>query len=268
MIPLYVYSHSDFFDILKIQIESILSLNIQCDIYLFINKPFMLNGGGRLRSRKTKRRVATRKTMKGGNNDRFKTILYDDTKPYFQRLSSCIRQLNSPHFILIHDNDILLKCDMDFINKIVDVMNTNRIDAVRLLHEPGNSDIHIKDTLYLTKINDNDPYRFCVNPRLWRKESALDLYESLPQKTYKESEDKNTQDFTKKQSIYALNDTSHIKQNSDNQRRSKYFLSFNLTRSGSIYQYNKNSETDPIIKDAYTKIKQKYLKNTKRAFRE
>jgi hypothetical protein len=267
MIPLYVYSHSDFFDILKIQIESILSLNIGCDIYLFINKPFMLNGGGRLRYRKTKRR-ATRKRMKGGNNDRFKTILYDDTKPYFQRLSSCIRQLNSPYFILMHENDILIKCDMDSINKIVDVMNTKKIDSVKLLDQRGKSEIHIKDTLYLLKIKDDDRYRFCVNPRLWRRESALNLYESFPEKTYNGSEDMDVQNFSKNQSIYALSDTSHIRQSSEDEYRSKYFLSMNLTRSGNIYQYDKNSETDPIIKDAYTKIKDKYFKNTKRAFRE
>ena len=265
MIPLCVYSHSDYFDILKIQMDSILALNIPCDIYLFVNTPFTLNGGGRLRYRKVKRRHRTRKRMRGGNNNKFKTIIYDDTQPYFQRLSSCISQVDSPHLILIHDNDILVQCDTNAIDKIVDAMNANDIDAVRLLHAPGNSEIHIKDTLYLSKIGDDDRYVYCVNPRLWRKESALDLYRSLPQTTYKLSEEMDVQEFSKKQKIYALSDTNNVKASKD-QYRSKYFLTMNLTRAGKIYPFNTSEHTDPIIKNAYAKLKEKFKNITKRNF--
>lgn len=262
MVSLCVYSHSDYFDILKIQVDYIKTLNIPCDIYLFVNTPFILNGGKRTKYKSVKRQRGTRKRLRGGNN--IKTILYDDTLPYYKRLSSCIEQVNSPHFILTHDNDILLQIDMDAIHKIVDLMKTNNIDAIKLSDDiKAKPEIAVKDTLYISKVRDDDTYAFNVQPRIWRKESALNLYLKFSEKTYHSSENGNVQEFTKTQKIYVLYDMNIIKSHYSS---TKYYTFMHITRSSSIIQYNKKQNMNSIMTTEYAKIKDKYFKNTKRAF--
>lgn len=262
MVSLCVYSHSDFFDILKIQMDYIKSLNIPCDIYLFVNIPFNIDGGKRTKYKSVKRQRGTRKRLRGGNN--IKTILYDDTLPYYKRLSSCIEEVNSPHFILTHDNDILLQIDMDAIHKMVDLMKTNNIDAIKLSDDiKAKPEIAVKDTLYISKVRDDDIYAFNVQPRIWRKESALNLYLKLPEKTYHSSENGNVQEITKTQKIYVVYDINIVKSYYSS---SKYYTFMHITHSGTIIQYNKQDIVDPIMKNAYANIKKKYFNKMNRVF--
>lgn len=264
MVCLCVYSHSDYFDILKIQIDYIKSLKIPCDIYLFVNIPFDFSGGKRTISKTAKRRYGSRKRLRGGNHEKFKTILYDDKVPYFQRLSYCIKQIPSSHLILTHDNDILLQFDIDAINKMIDAMNANNIDAIKLTDDLNvKPEIHIKDTLYISKHSDNDTYVFNVQPRIWRKESALNFYSRFPQKNYRNCETANVQAFSKTQRIYVVYDTNIIK---SHYSPTKYYIFMHLTWEGEILQYNKKQNVNSLITTEYTKVKNKYLKNTTRIF--
>lgn len=265
MLPLCVYSHSDFFDILQIQVDYIKKLNIPCDIYLFINTPFNMNGGKRTKYKSFKRRYGTRKKMNGGNN--IKTILYDDKLRYHERLLSCIKQLNSPYFILTRDTDVILEIDMDAIYKIVKAMNTNNIDAIKLTNDiNAKPEIYIKDTLYISELTDADKlFAYSVLPRIWRKESALKIYSLFPDKNYRTSENANVQKYTNTaQKVYTLYDINMIKAV---YACTKHYKIINITHSGGqIAQYDKRSNTDPIIISEYAKIKDKYFKNTKRTF--
>ncbi len=266
MISLCIYSHSDYFDILKIQMDYVLSLNIPYDIYLFVNIPFTMSGGKRKRSKSIKRRYRTRKRFNGGSMEKVKTILYDDKLPYYQRLVSCIEQVKSTHFIITHEDDILLKIDTDYINKVVDAMNTNNIDAIKLVNINSNPEIHIKDTLYIRPITEDDTMPYTVNPRIWRKESALKHYSKFPQKNYKSSENTNVQSFAITQKIYTLCDKSVIRSSFNH---SPCYVVIHIIWGGQIRQYDKEQDKkDPMIMGEYTKIKEKYFKNTKRAFHE
>ena len=263
MISLCVYSHSEYFDILKIQMDYILALNIPCDIYLFVNTPFIFSGGKRTTHKSLKRRYRTRKRLRGGNMEQVKTILYDDKLPYFQRLSSCVEQVKSSHIILTQDNDILLNFDMDAINKMVELMIKNNIDAIKLSgYTNVKPELHVKDKLYIAKVVD-DGFVYSVNPRLWCKESALDLFLKFPEKTYRSSEDEDVQKFSKTQKIYVMYDTPIIKSHFSS---TKYYTYIHITGDGKIYQYDKNKDVDPIMITEYRKIKDKYFKNTKRPF--
>jgi hypothetical protein len=263
MIALCVYSHSEYFDVLKVQMDYILSLNVPCDIYLFVNTPFNFSGGKRTTCKSVKRRYRTRKRLRGGNMEKVKTIIYDDKVPYFQRLSSCIAQVNSTHIILTQDNDILLKVDMDAINKMVDLMNKNNIDSIKLSgYTYVKPELHVKDSLYISTVVD-DGFVYSVNPRLWRKESALKLYLKFPDKTYKSSENEDVQKFSKTQKTYVMYDTHIIKSQYSS---TKYYTYIHITGDGKIYEYDKKKDVDPIMISEYTKIKNKYFKNTKRLF--
>ena len=92
--------------------------------------------------------------MHGGNN--IKTILYDESKPYFHRLMTCIKEVNSDYIIFTHEDNILLQFDIDVINSMIHVMKVNKIDCIDLSNQVSDSTntkskIHIKDTLYISQ---------------------------------------------------------------------------------------------------------------------
>ena len=224
-----------------------------------------MSGGKRTKYKSIKRRYRTRKRLRGGGMEKVKTILYDDKLPYFQRILGCIEQVNTTHFIITHDNDILIQFDIDAINRLVNVMTTNNIDAVKLHNITGNPEIHIKDALYISPIKDDEMYRYSVNPRLWNKVSALKLFSSFPQKDYRSSEGANVQEFSKKQKVYTLCESPVIMAY---HAQAKCYVAMHITLGGAIAQYDKMQDRnpDPIIISEYNKIKNKYFKNTKRSF--
>ena len=256
-IPIIIYSHSDVFDVLKIQLEyfSKLFSNTTQDIYLFSNIPYPPD-------------TSTDIKLK------YKTILYDDKNPYFTRLLSCIRQIDSPYFIITHESDILLKFDKDIIDKLVNQMKENKIDSINLQHKNNykklvnqtedkyNPEIKISETLYISKMTD-DLFTFCVQPRLWKKESAINLFSALPDKIYTSSETHNVQSYVLKNQItyifHSINSSKH-----SNHTTVPEYSFLHITVAGKFISCKKNDNFEGEAQTEFNNICNKYIKNGKR----
>ena len=181
-IPICIYSHSEYFDILQIQFDYLTKLfkGTGQPIYLFADKNY------------DKQMELT-----------YKTILYDGNAPYMQRLATCIEQVPEPYFILSQDNDILIKYDAQTISKLMASMKEHAIDSIELKHNEKNKEPKIKvtDTLSIVRHGKEDPYTFCVQPHLWEKGAAKEFYTTNTIKGYRESENNNVQRFAKEHQV-------------------------------------------------------------------
>lgn len=174
-IPICIYSHSEFFDILQIQFDYLTKLfkGTGQTIYLFADKNF-----------------------EGPTELAYTTILYDGTLAYMQRLATCIEQVPASYLILSHENDILIQYDASAMNALVTGMKQHKIDSIDLKHHDTQEErIEITPTLYISKVV--HPMIFRVQPRLWKKESALQFFNANPTKNYRRAENTNVQNYIK-----------------------------------------------------------------------
>ena len=207
------------------------------------------------------------------NNFKYKTILYDDTLPYFSRLLHCIQQIDSPYFIITHENDILIKFDKDAIYKMVDMMKNKHIDSINIQHPKVNPDtnytpeIQITDTLFISKMKDNDKYIFCVQPRIWNKESAIKLFSNYTNKTYKNSENDNVQQYMKtQQNTYITYSNNYMIALFPGDIIPEYCY-LHITTQSLFFEYDKDSKIDPVLKEEHKIIFDKYIKNGNRKYK-
>jgi hypothetical protein len=194
LVPICIYSHSSVFEVLEINIAYLEKLfkDTSQPIYLFIDKPY-------------------NKEI----NLRVTTVIYNEDIPYNRRLVHCISQITQPYIILSHESDILLKYDMSAISSITNIMSTNNIDSVDLTANRGNcgdtNKVEISPTLYMVDIK-LYKYTFNVQPRIWKTSSAKDLFGSLTEKTYKQSEDGEVQHHIRNNhNTYGLCSSDRIK---------------------------------------------------------
>ena len=188
IVPICIYSHSEFFDILQIQIDYLTKLfkGTQQPIYLFTDKQF-----------------------EGPTELRCTTVLYDDSTAYMQRLASCIKQVPAPYVILSHENDVLLQYDVSAMNALVTVMKQRGIDSIDLKHHDTQEErIQVTPTLSISKVV--HPMIFRVQPRLWKKESALQLFTANPAKNYRRAENSNVQNSIKGQKTFEVSSTTPL----------------------------------------------------------
>jgi hypothetical protein len=271
-IPICLYSHSEYFDILKIQLHYFQKLfaNTPTEIYLFVNTPYTEAIGGGRRSRRStykKRRNSYRKKRKqhGGSSLNIKTVLYDDKIPYTGRLLHCLNQISNEYVLLIHDIDILVKYDAAMIQQIVDTMRKNTIDTVELKEYGDTTDpILIKDTLSIMKKNMNEQYTFCVQPRICLRESAVKLFTAFPNNQYLTSESGEIQDYIRKhQKTYCIHDTQSIR-STRNFHCSPIFCFVHLTTHSKLIPLKDENKLDPSIQKEHEYIYSTFLKDSKR----
>ena len=176
-IPICIYSHSEFFDVLQIQFDYLTKLfkGTGQPVYLFADKAF-----------------------EGPTDLAYTTILYDASTPYMQRLATCIEQVTASYFILSHENDVLLQYDASAMNALASSMKEHKIDSIDLKHHDTPEErIQITPTLFISNVS--DPFTFRVQPRLWKKESAIKLFTANRSKTYRRAENSNVQASIKSQ---------------------------------------------------------------------
>jgi len=251
-IPICIYSHSSSFDVLQIQIDYLAKLFGGTDqlIYLFIDKPY---------DKET--------------NLKFTTIQYDETIPYTKRLLYCVEQVNQPYIIISHEGDIILKYDAATIQNLVGTMIANQVDSVDLLsHRVECKDtIQVSDTLSIVRIGKNR-YSYSVQPRLWKTDSAKNLYSFLPGKDYKMSEDEHVQSYlSENQKTYGICCTNPIMSfgicilHEMSFYVSPAYVFLHLTRSGKFVRRIKESDkVEPFIAQAQKDIYDKYAESSSR----
>jgi GTP:adenosylcobinamide-phosphate guanylyltransferase len=189
-VPLCIYSHSDYFDVLEIQIHYLTELfkDTEQKIYIFTNEPYT--------------KITSLKYI---------PVIYDEGLVYTNRILFCIKKLTEPYFIISHENDVLLNYHGDTILKLVDKMKESGIDSINfthLTHHGSNEkEIRVTDTLSIWT-DANNIYTFNVQPRLWRNESAIRFFSEINPKNYRTSENNNIQIYMKnKMKTYWLHST-------------------------------------------------------------
>jgi hypothetical protein len=138
------------------------------------------------------------KNFEGPTELLYTTILYDGAVPYMQRLATCIEQVKEPYFILSHENDILLQYDASAMNASAAAMKEHNIDSIDLKHHDTPEErIQITPSLFISNVI--DPFIFRVQPRIWKKGSAIKLFSANSGKTYRRAENSNVQASIKSQ---------------------------------------------------------------------
>lgn len=166
MFSIALYTHSDYFDILPIQLEYFDKL-VANKIYLLSNELYQ--------------------------GCKYKTLLYDSTTPYATRLLKSLEQIEDEYIILTHENDVLIQFNPLFIEDIIQIMSTNKIDSVELKHDArGGDPIPINSEISLVK---KIEYFYNVQPTLWRRERLLILLNKFGEKPYRTIEGGDVQNY-------------------------------------------------------------------------
>ena len=270
-VAICIYTHSTYFDILKIHLDyaNTLYKDSPYNIYIFSDIPYTSGGGMFKKGRSiVKRRRIKRmsKKQKGGQNNtqlKYKTILYDNNKPYFSRLIDCLQQVESDYIIITHDYDVVIRFNREIINPLVESMKTNNIDSIELLNKGKQAEISVYKTLSISKKED-DGYTYNVQPRLWRKKSALDIYSKFPNSPYATCEVGEIQEYIKNnQKTYTMSDTISVR-STRYYFYSPFFCFIHLTGGSKLIPCTKENNLEPFIQEEHEKIYNKYFKNSKR----
>lgn len=187
-----IYTHSEFSDILQIFYDYVKSY----DFVFIADKPVE-------------------------NNLKKPTFVYDGNKPYAHRLLTALSQLQSDYVLLIHDNDIPLHQDVGVLNKLVDFMSLKNIDRIDLQvtlknggdfykilpdqevsNWPKLTNFQVGEGIYLNE--HQHTYRYNVNPSIWKRDSFLKLLNAFPNKSYREIECYEVENFIRNYKIYNL----------------------------------------------------------------
>ena len=167
MLDIAIYTHSDYFDILPIQLDYFKKVVTGARVTLFTNKLY-----------------------EGCEHTQ---IIYDDSLPYAGRLLSCIGQISSKYILLTHENDIVCRFDSIMIEELVTNMDEYAIDTIDLKHEPfGSHPIYITDEISLVK---KFNYFYCVQPSLWRLSSLHAILTKYSDRGYRQIEGDDVQEY-------------------------------------------------------------------------
>ena len=271
MLPLFVYSHSDFDDILKIQTDYVSNV---LQKFLIINHT---------------------------NNIENSIILkydgvyhYDDSLPYATRLLNVLNQIDHDYLILTHENDILLSLNDVVLQKISDLMKLKNIDRVTLqccggnaynggkefiqIDENANPEQWIEfnhgspvpsDKEYLGLHNTPHTYQYSVNPSIWNRKSLVKLLTQFKHSTYRSIEN-DVVDHMHEYKIYNLVSPKPLR--SGYQKCLNLYKYLHITHYGLLLRYDNSKCTQyndsyEDLYDDYKCIIEKYdLLNGKRKF--
>jgi len=142
-----------------------------------------------------------------------KYIEYDDKLCYAKRWTKEILPFIDTEYILIaHDVQIIVNCDICFINNIIQLMNENGLDRCSMNVFNGGDIIETKD-IKLCNLNMASgltftPYDVC--PSIWKTHSFKILFETFSNETYRTSElNERLQNFCReKLKCYGLQKTN------------------------------------------------------------
>lgn len=235
-----IYTHSDYFDILPVQ------------LYYF-SKLFQDNSNIFLCTNKEVDCVYTR-------------VLYDDTLPYASRILSCIQQIqtNNTYILIIHENDALIRFDQLFIDILLNKMKEHTVDSLELKQGVSNIDlIEVNDMIYLTHKGKWCDYKYSVQPTIWYKPSFIHLLSKFHDKTYRTIECDDVHNYVRDNlKAYSIYDTQSIQ--TMWYHVSNHFVFLHLTSRLLLLPCSKNNGLEPFIQDEHEYIYNNFLSNTTR----
>lgn len=248
-VPLVIHSHTDFLDILNIQIYYTRSIK---------NKILLINESN----------------IDQTFIDSFDQIIfYNNDLPYSSRIG-LLKSLSVKSILLMHDNDILIYQNSEIINGLNEYLISNNLDRIDLQYLPnsiGASSINVDNRNYNFNLWSQTPstYMFNVNPSLWNLTTLIEIVTTFPEKTYRDIELDPVQSFCSKYKIYKLNNHSFI--NCGYFKCLPFFIFLHITHGGNLLNPNGVTQyghppIEPFLQKEYEFILKKFLINTKRNF--
>lgn len=152
MVPIVVYSHSDYSDLWVPFFNRLEKYFKNCKIYFFTNEnEIVLN-----------------------NNLNIEKVFYNDDVLYSDRLNSCLNKIDEEFILFLHEDMILY--DYVNIDNVIDCLeflrNNTQYNFVRLIKSGIKTNTKIFDFLY--KIETED-FQFSITPTIWRTETLLNV---------------------------------------------------------------------------------------------
>ncbi len=242
-ITFVIYSHTDFLDMLSIQIEQVSAIK---------NKILVIN----------ENEICSAEVY--SHFDR--VLFYKDSDPYGTRLLSTISTIKSKYLLFSHEIDILLAYKWDTVGKLLDWMDSKSVDKIDLRvidelkydgsYEFTKIDDHLAPSewtttnlegiddhsTYLTFRTDKNTYRYNVNPTLWKTSAFCDLLTFAQNKTYREIEYDDTQEYMKNFSVANLHSRKILQ--CGYFRCVDIYKFFHITHYGLLVNPNQQSTTE------------------------
>lgn len=118
-------------------------------------------------------------------------IEYDEKRSYFSRwLYDILPHIQTEYILIVHDVNIILHCDIQFITKIAYIMKEHQIDRCSLNVFKGSDRIDMNDiSLCNLQTAIGKTYTiYDVCPALWNTDSFRKLVSVFPYESYRNSE--------------------------------------------------------------------------------
>lgn len=241
-----VYSHTEFLDILEIQLDYIQNLN---------NKVLLINESDLDISKIT--------------NKFDRVIKYNDSLPYTGRIR-CLSELEEEVILFFHDIDILLSVDLTILTRLKEIMLLRDIDRIDLQYNDDfnnklNEEIRIDDDKGgFSLLHQTNGYVYNVNPSLWKLTALIDVMSAFPDASYRNIELVAQNYCASNFKFFKLNSTSHL--NCGYFRCLYFFVFLHITHGGKLLSLDSH-RLDSNIRNTYRSIFDRYdLGNSVRNF--
>lgn len=250
-IPIIYYSHTEYLDILKIQVDHI---SKDDNKILFINK-------NELKLENLYKKF-----------DR--VIFYNDNLPYAERLLA-LKDLDYEYVLFIHDIDIILEKDDKILDGLTNLAKSKNLDRIDLQYNyegtnRGYHEIEIdlgdeNKNFSLIRQVEAPTYIYNVNPSIWKLSTLLNIMERFSYCTYRTIELEDVQNYciNNNYKIYKLHSEKILK--CGYFTCLEFFKFLHITHGGKLLS-TLHFSLDEVIKEKYTKIVEKYLLKTHREF--
>uniref|UniRef100_A0A6C0IFE3 DUF5672 domain-containing protein n=1 Tax=viral metagenome TaxID=1070528 RepID=A0A6C0IFE3_9ZZZZ len=156
-LPIIIYSHSSYSDILHITICRLKKYAEKCKIIIFSN--IILH-------------------------NEYEHILYDENFSYSKRIEYCLNIISAKYSYLLfmHENNTLYDyMNYDHMHHVYHAIITKNIDQLRLCKNgvPNNNiEFFNKLDKYIFEIPKNDSYIFSVQPTIWKISTFLEIMQN------------------------------------------------------------------------------------------
>ncbi len=104
-------------------------------------------------------------------------ISYNDDDNYAQRMTSCLKQLDTPLVFLHHeDMPLFQKPDYDLLDQYESIVESSDIDFIRLLRGADSPGFNYKNHKTLYSVPSYSPYFFAVQPSIFKTDRLVTVY--------------------------------------------------------------------------------------------
>ena len=139
-----------------------------------------------------------------------------------------LEKVKTKYVLYLSDNFILYNCDTNKINDILSWLDTNNYDSVQLHIQPNDlPNISISKDINVFEIKDSN-YPFSFLPSIWKNQSILKAYESIPHASYREVEGSLMEYMNKNCRVFRLKDVDQEKVKSWDSEMENWFINLHL----------------------------------------